>query len=37
MGAADFLCIAEHFHTVIVADVPRMGPDSQDKARASSP
>jgi cell division protein ZapE len=32
MGAADFLCIAEHFHTVIVADVPRMGPDSQDKA-----
>ena len=32
MGAADFLCIAEHFHTVIVADIPRMGPDSQDKA-----
>src|SRR5882672_1942670 len=32
MGAADFLCIADHFHTVIVADVPRMGPDSQDKA-----
>jgi len=32
MGAADFLCIAEHFHTVIVADVPKMGPDSQDKA-----
>ena len=32
MGAADFLCIAENFHTVIVADIPRMGPDSQDKA-----
>jgi cell division protein ZapE len=32
MGAADFLCIAEHFHTVIVAEIPRMGPDSQDKA-----
>jgi cell division protein ZapE len=32
MGAADFLCIAANFHTVIVADVPRMGPDSQDKA-----
>jgi cell division protein ZapE len=32
MGAADFLCIADHFHTVIVADVPRMGPDSRDKA-----
>ena len=32
MGAADFLCIADHFHTVILADIPRMGPDSQDKA-----
>ena len=32
MGAADFICIAAHFHTVIVADIPRMGPDSQDKA-----
>jgi cell division protein ZapE len=32
MGAADFLCIAEHFHTVIVAEIPRMGPDSKDKA-----
>jgi cell division protein ZapE len=30
--AADFLCIAEHFYTVIVAEIPRMGPDSQDKA-----
>ncbi len=25
MGAADFLSIAEHFHTVIMADIPRMG------------
>ncbi|WP_421994141.1 cell division protein ZapE [Reyranella sp.] len=32
MGAADFLCIADHFHSVIVADIPRMGPDSHDKA-----
>jgi cell division protein ZapE len=32
MGAADFLCIADHFHSVILADVPRMGPDSHDKA-----
>ena len=32
MGAADFLCIADNFHTVIVADIPKMGPDSQDKA-----
>ncbi len=32
MGAADFLCIADHFHTVILAEIPRMGPDSRDKA-----
>jgi cell division protein ZapE len=32
MGAADFLCIADHFHTVILANVLKMGPDSQDKA-----
>jgi len=32
MGAADFLCIADHFHTVILAEIPKMGPDSQDKA-----
>jgi cell division protein ZapE len=32
MGAADFLCIAEHFHTVILAEIPKMGSDSRDKA-----
>lgn len=32
MGAADFICIAENFHTVIMADIPKMGPDSKDKA-----
>jgi cell division protein ZapE len=32
MGAADFLCIADHFHTVIMADIQKMGPDSRDKA-----
>jgi cell division protein ZapE len=32
MGAADFLCIADNFHTVILADIPRMGPDNRDKA-----
>jgi len=32
MGAADFLCIADNFHTVILADIPRMSPDNQDKA-----
>ncbi len=32
MGAADFLCIADNFHSVIMAEIPRMGPDNQDKA-----
>jgi cell division protein ZapE len=32
MGAADFLCIADHFHTVILAGIPKMGPDNRDKA-----
>jgi len=32
MGAADFLCIADNFHTVILVDIPRMGPDNRDKA-----
>jgi cell division protein ZapE len=32
MGAADFICIASNFHTVILAEIPKMGPDSQDKA-----
>jgi len=32
MGPADFLCVAEHFHTVIMSGVPKLGPDSRDKA-----
>ncbi len=32
MGAADFLCIADHFHSVILAEIPRMGPDNRDTA-----
>src|SRR5689334_6560577 len=32
MGAADFLCIADHFHTVILAVIPKMGPENRDKA-----
>jgi len=31
-GICDFLCIADNFHTVILADIPRMSPDNQDKA-----
>jgi cell division protein ZapE len=32
LGAADFLCIADHFHSVIVAEIPKMGPENRDKA-----
>jgi len=32
LGAADFLCIADHFHSVIVSCIPRMGPENRDKA-----
>ncbi|MBS0550117.1 MAG: AFG1 family ATPase [Proteobacteria bacterium] len=32
MGAADFLCIADHFHSVILSEIPKMGPDNRDKA-----
>lgn len=32
MGAADYLCIAEHFHTVILRNVPRLTPRNRDRA-----
>jgi cell division protein ZapE len=32
LGAADFLCIAEHFHTVILRNVPRLTPRNRDRA-----
>ncbi|TXL70765.1 AFG1 family ATPase [Vineibacter terrae] len=32
LGAADFLCIAEHFHTVILRNVPRLSPRNRDRA-----
>ena len=33
LGAADYLAIATHFHTVIVADIPRMTRDQRNEAR----
>jgi cell division protein ZapE len=33
LGAADFLAIAERFHTVIVADIPELGPQRYDEAK----
>ncbi len=32
MGSADFLCIAEHFHTVILRDVPKLTARNRDRA-----
>jgi cell division protein ZapE len=32
-GAADYLALATHFHTVIVDDVPRMSPQQRDIAK----
>jgi cell division protein ZapE len=32
LGAADFLCIADHFHTVILRNVPRLTPKNRDRA-----
>jgi cell division protein ZapE len=33
LGAADYLALTEHFHTVILADVPRLTPDKRNEAR----
>jgi cell division protein ZapE len=32
MGAADYLCIAEHFHTVLLRDIPRLTAKNRDRA-----
>jgi cell division protein ZapE len=33
LGAADYLEIARHFHTVIIDDVPKMSADQRNEAR----
>ncbi len=33
LGAADYLAIAERFHTVILKDIPRMGEDERNEAK----
>jgi cell division protein ZapE len=32
LGAADYLALATHFHTLILSDIPRIGPDRRDLA-----
>ena len=31
-GAADYLAVAQTFHTVILVGIPRMGPDNRNEA-----
>ncbi|MBI0534520.1 AFG1 family ATPase [Roseomonas sp. KE2513] len=33
LGAADYLAIATHFHTLVLDGVPRLGPENFDRAR----
>ena len=33
LGAADFLAMATHFHTLVLDGVPRLGPENYDRAR----
>ena len=33
LGPADYLAIAQAFHTLVVDDIPRLGPENFDKAR----
>lgn len=33
LGAADYLAIAWHYHTVIMVGIPKMGPDNRNEAK----
>ena len=33
MAAADYLSVAQHFDTVLIDHIPRMGPDMRNEAR----
>lgn len=33
LGAGDYLALAKRYHTVILSDVPSLGPENRDKAR----
>jgi cell division protein ZapE len=33
LGAADYIAIATHFHTVIIAEIPLMTPEQRNEAR----
>lgn len=33
LGPGDYLALAEYFHTLVLADIPRMGPAKRDQAK----
>ncbi len=33
LGAADYLAVAHHFHTVLIDDIPKMGPARRNEAK----
>lgn len=33
LGAADYLALATHYHTVIIAGIPRLGPEKRNEAK----
>jgi cell division protein ZapE len=33
LGPADFLAIADHYHTLIICGIPRLGPESRNEAK----
>ncbi|MBT6093454.1 MAG: cell division protein ZapE, partial [Rhodospirillaceae bacterium] len=33
LGAGDYLALAEYFHTLVLADIPRLGPAKRDQAK----
>ncbi len=33
LGAADYIAIAQHYHTVIIVGIPRLGPEKRNEAK----
>ena len=33
LGPADYIAIADHFHTLIIHSIPKLGPENKDKAK----
>lgn len=33
LGAADYLSLTEHFHSLVIANIPKLGPDKRNEAK----